>query len=341
MKNKIGRVTAAYTTDFIEPELLPLKAGEARVEIKASLICGSDLHIYKDRHPAVKLPVTIGHEFSGIVTETAADVNNVKAGDRVVVEPNITCGFCDACKHGNYGYCENINFYYRRGDGALAKFFTGRADRMYILPESISFEKAALTEPLAVAVHSVKRAGISLGDNVLVIGAGAVGIMTAAVCRKLGAKNVVISDYSECRLDMIKELADVRTVLASKESIPDIINELSGGKGFDKSFECVGLEATLNQAISSVRSNGLVTVVGIFEEPMVKIDASLFAKKELRIQGSQGYCWDFEDSIQLLKEIPFEKMITHRFPLEKLNEALACAGDISQNSIKVCVHPGD
>ena len=339
MKNRIGRVIAANTIDFIQGELSPLKDNEARIKIKASLICGSDLHIYKDRHPAVKLPVTIGHEFTGDIIETGKAVKNVKTGDRVVVEPNITCGECEACKRGNYGYCENINFYYRCGDGALAEYFTGRADRMYLLSDDISYEKGSLTEPLAVAVHSVKRAGISLGEKVIVLGAGAIGIMIAAICKRLGAKDVIISDFSKHRLELAKELGATRTVLASEENVVDIVKEYSQGKGFEKAFECVGLEKTLNDAIACVRTNGLVTNVGIFEEPLIKIDASLFVKKELRLQGSQGYCWDFEDALQLLQEMPFEKMITHRFPLEKLEEALKTAGDISKNSVKVCINP--
>lgn len=339
MKNKIGRVIAANTVDFMETDLSGLNAGEVRLKIEASLICGSDLHIYKDRHPAVKLPVTIGHEFTGTVLETGADVRNLKAGDRVVVEPAITCGVCEACRRGQYGYCENINFTYRRGDGAMAKYFSGRADRMYLLPDDVGFEKGALTEPLAVAIHAVKRAGVSLGDKVVVIGAGAIGIMIAAVCKKLGAKAVVISDYSEYRLEMAGELGADRTVLASKENLEDVVKSCSGGKGFEKAFECVGLEDTLNQAIACVRTNGLVTDVGIFEKPKIQIDASLFVKKELRLQGSQGYCWDFDDALQLLTEMPFEKMITHRFSLERLDEAIKTAGDISKKSVKVCVNP--
>jgi len=339
MINKIGRVKAAKTIDFMETELPDLKEGEARVKIEASMICGSDLHIFKDRHPSVKLPVTIGHEFSGMVLETGKNVEKIKKGDRVVVEPSVICGTCEACRHGNYGYCENISFTYRCGDGAMAKYFTGQADRMYLLPDTISCEKGALTEPLAVAVHGVKRAALTLGDTVAVIGAGAIGIMVAVICKRLGAKTVIISDYSKYRLEMARELGIDRTVLASEENLTDVVKDYSRGKGFKKAFECVGLEAALHQAIECVCANGLVTIVGIFEKPQIQIDASLFVKKELRIQGSQGYCWDFEDALQLLQEIPFEKLITHRYPLEQLEDAIRVAGDISKNSIKVCINP--
>lgn len=339
MKNRIGRIISAKAVDFIEREIPELDGHQVLIRIKASYICGSDLHIYKDRHPAVKPPVTIGHEFAGEVVKTGALVSSVKIGDRVTVEPVVACGTCSACKHGDYGYCENISFTYRCGDGAMADYFVGKDERVYKLPDGMSYEEGALTEPMAVALHAVKRADVRLGDKVVVIGAGAIGIFVAAICRYLGAAQVVVSDFSEFRLAVAGQMGATRTVCASKENLEEAISGMSDGKGFDKAFECVGMEETFNQAVRSVRTNGLVTDIGIFEKQQVSFDASLLVKKEIRIQGSQGYCWDFEDAIRLVRDLKVKPLITHRFPLERLKEAFDTVLSIDSNAIKVCLIP--
>ncbi len=339
MKNRIGRITSAKAVDFIEREIPELDGHQVLIRIKASYICGSDLHIYKDRHPAVKPPVTIGHEFAGEVVKTGAMVSNVKIGDRVTVEPVVACGTCSACRHGDYGYCENISFTYRCGDGSMADYFVGKDERVYKLPDGMSYEEGALTEPMAVALHAVKRADVRLGDKVVVIGAGAIGIFVAAICRYMGAAQVVVSDFSEFRLAVAGQMGATRTVCASKENLEEAISGMSDGKGFDKAFECVGMEQTFNQAVRSVRTNGLVTDIGIFEKQQVSFDASLLVKKEIRIQGSQGYCWDFEDAIRLVRDLKVKPLITHRFPLERLQEAFDTALSIDSNAIKVCLIP--
>ncbi|MDO5422652.1 MAG: alcohol dehydrogenase catalytic domain-containing protein [Eubacteriales bacterium] len=339
MENKMGRIFEKEKVDFLWQEVPEPGEKEVLLKIEASLICGSDLHIFRDRHPSVQLPVTVGHEFSGTVLKTGSGVKKFREGDRVVVEPAIPCGQCAACKRGNYGYCENLTFTYRCGHGAMAPYFVGAEDRMYHLPDEVSFEKGALAEPLAVAVHAVKRADIRMGDCVAITGAGAIGIMIASICRKLGAREVVISDFSPERLKMAKELGATRTVLASEENLEEVVAGLSHGAGFEKAFECVGLEATFRQLLNCMKVNGLVTDVGIFEKPLIQMDVSCLVKKELRIQGAQGYCWDFEDALQLLTELPYEKLITHHFPLEDLQTALETAGNPKSGAIKVCITP--
>lgn len=339
MKNRLGRIASAKSIDFIEREIHALGEHQVLIRIKASFICGSDLHIYKDKHPAVKPPVTIGHEFAGEVVKTGSGVSNVKTGDRVTVEPVVACGKCIACRHGEYGYCENISFTYRRGDGAMADYFVGNDDRVYKLPDGMPYEEGALTEPMAVALHAVKRSDIRLGDRVVIVGAGAIGIFVAAICRYLGAAQVVVSDFSEFRLDAARQMGATRTVCASKENLEDVIGGMSGGKGFDKAFECVGMEQTFNQAVRSVRTNGLVTDIGIFENREIAFNASILVRKEIRIQGSQGYCWDFDDAIRLVGELKVGPLITHRFPLDRLKEAFDTVLSPDSNAIKVCLIP--
>jgi 2-desacetyl-2-hydroxyethyl bacteriochlorophyllide A dehydrogenase len=339
MINRMGRVPEALKIDFLKKEAISPKGHEVLLKIKASCICGSDLHIYRNRHPSVKLPVTIGHEFSGEVLETGDKVTGVQEGDRVVVEPAINCGICEACRRGEYNFCENLKFTYREGHGAMADYFTGTEEHIFKLPPEISWEEGALAEPLSVALHACRRAQVSLGDKVLIIGAGPIGIMIAAVSKRMGAKEVVISDVREFRLKAALNLGATRSVCAGKEDLNKVISDLSGHKGFDIAFECVGTEATLKEAMELVKNNGLVIDVGIFEKTDITIDASLYVKKELRLKGAQGYCFDFPYALWLLGEIPFRQLVTHRFKLEDLHEAMKTAVNPEADAIKVCIFP--
>jgi len=337
--NRVGRVVAPGVVDFLTREVKEPGPRQVVVKIAASAICGSDLHIFKGKHPSAPLPVTIGHEFSGEVVATGSAVTKVKSGDRVTVEPVLTCGECSACRTGNYGYCERISFTYRNGDGAMADYITVDEVSLYKLPEHLSYDAGALIEPLSVATHAVRRAGIELGEKVLVIGAGAIGLRVAALCRRRGATEVAVVDFSPKRLAMALELGATTVVNPSVQSVEEAVKELTGGTGFDKSFECVGLEVTFNQAMMALRKNGLATIVGIFEQPLITIPATRFITHEIKVQGSQGYCWDFPVALEMSKSIDLEKLITHRFPLEELQQALETSIDRDSGSIKIVLHP--
>lgn len=339
-ETRVGRVSAPETVDFITRDLGEPAADEVIVKVKASAICGSDLHIYKGKHPSVALPATIGHEFSGDVAAVGSDVKNIAVGQRVTVEPCIVCGVCDACRHGDYGYCEQISFTYRNGDGAMADYVKVKSPYVYPLPDHMSYEAGALIEPLSVATHAVRRADIRLGENVLVIGAGAIGILVAALCRASGAGEVVVVDYSENRLRLAAEMGATRTVNPGMgERVEDVVREITLGKGIDKSIECVGREATFTQAMECLRRGGLATIVGIFEEPQININAMRFINYEIRVQGAQGYCWDFPIALKMSREIDLEKLVTHAFPLEALSQALKTCFDRSAGSVKVILKP--
>ena len=201
LQNRVGQVYEPFKTRFLERTIQALDPDEVLVKVRASAICGSDLHIARGLHPSAPLPVTIGHEFSGDVAAVGGGVSNVAPGARVTVEPCITCGQCDACRHGEYSYCENISFTYRRGDGAMADYVVVKAPYVYELPQELSYEAGALIEPLSVATHAVRRAQVGLGETVLIVGAGAIGMMAGAICRRCGAAQVIIADLSDQRLE--------------------------------------------------------------------------------------------------------------------------------------------
>ncbi len=339
LTNKIGRVIEPGIVDFLTRTVEKPKGNQILVKIVSSSICGSDLHIFKGKHPSAPLPVTIGHEFSGDVIAVGEDVSKISVGDRVTVEPCIVCGECVACKTGNYGYCENISYTYRKGDGAMANYITVLEPYVYKLPDDMSYDEGALIEPLSVATHAVRRADIKLGEKVIILGSGAIGLLIAALCKKSGAVEIVVVDFSDARLNMALEMGATRTINPQKEDVYEVVKTLTDGFGMDKSFECVGLEATFLQAMMSIKKNGLATIIGIFENPNITIPATRFITHEIKVQGAQGYCWDFPIALSVAKTIPLEKLVTHKFKLEQLQEGLETCLNREKNAIKVLIEP--
>jgi Threonine dehydrogenase and related Zn-dependent dehydrogenases len=339
--NKIGRVVEPGKVDFINREIAPLGPGQVLVKIVSSSICGSDLHIFKGKHPSVSLPVTIGHEFSGEVVEVGSGVKAVSVGDRVTVEPVVVCGKCEQCRHGNYGYCENISFTYRNGDGAMAEYIAVLEPYVYKLPDYLSYDAGALMEPLAVATHAVRRADIKLGEKVLVIGGGAIGTLVAALCRRNGAGEVAIVDFSSKRLKLALEFGATIAINPREDgvTVEEAVEKLTNGTGMDKTFDCVGSESTFVQAMMTLRKNGLATIVGISENPQIQIPVSRFVTHEIKVQGSQGYCWDFPIALKVAKELDIERMVSHRFKLDELQQALETCMDRESGAVKVIIKP--
>jgi threonine dehydrogenase-like Zn-dependent dehydrogenase len=309
------------------------------IAIKAASVCGGDLHIFKGKHPSAPLPMSLGHELAGEVISLGEEVTSISCGDRVTVEPVLVCGDCPPCRSGVYGYCDNLSYHYRKGQGAMADYFVVDQRYVYKLPAHLSYEAGALIEPLAVAVHAVKRANIGLGDKAVIIGAGPIGILIAAVCKAAGARDIIISDISEARLACAASMGATRTVNSRNESVVDVVREITGGRGIGRSFECAGREETFIQAMSCLCKGGKATMVGIFEQPKIEIPASIFVSQEITVQGSQGYCWDFDTALALTSSIDLGKLVSHVFPLADVDKAMKTALDPEAKAIKVILKP--
>ncbi len=196
-----------------------------------------------------------------------------------------------------------------------------------------------MIEPLAVAVHAVRRADIKLGETVLILGAGAIGLLITAVCRLAGAADIIVVDFAADRLAAAKAYGATCTVCPPEDNTAAAVASVTGGKGVDKSFECVGREATFTDAIMNLKKNGLATVVGIFEQPHITVDASHFVTHEIKVQGAQSYCWDFPIALELAPRIDLKRLITHEFPLAELDKAFETCFDRAAGAIKVILKP--
>jgi len=339
LMNRIGEIDVPFHAHFLSRKIEKLAADEVLIRVRASAICGSDLHIVRGKHPSAPLPVTIGHEFSGDIAAVGSEVTKFKPGMRVTVEPCVVCGTCDACRHGDYGYCENISYLYRNGNGAMADYVIAKEPYVYLLPDYLSYETGALIEPLSVATHAVRRADIRLGDRVLVIGDGAIGLLIAAMCSRSGASQIIVGGHSDKRLSVASELGATDCVNTHNEDLETAVSRITEGRGVDKSFECVGKQICFHQAIRTLRHDGTATIVGIYEDQDLNFAPARLVTHELHLQGTQGYCWDFPIAIAAARDIALERLITHRFPLSALQTALDTALDRSCDAIKILLLP--
>lgn len=307
-------------------------------------VCGSDLHFYRGELP---LPpgTCMGHEMSGEIAEVGPGVDDFRPGDRVCVEPLLVCGRCQYCRGGEYQLCRQRQLLGAPLQGGFARYVQVPAYCVYRLPDAVDLEVGSLIEPLAVAVHGLRLAGLSMGDRLLVLGAGAIGLMAVAAAREMGAASVVASGrYSHQR-----EAALALGAEAAVEESEEALRELSGSawdSPFDLVVEAVGGHAdTLSQAVSQARFGGRVAVLGLFTQP-VTLNAMSVMLKEMRLVGAMTYGragtrsdFDLALDIAARRAETLRSLVTHRFPVERTAEAFETAADKKTGSIKVSVLP--
>ncbi len=332
-------VTQPGKVEIREVPIPTLGDSDVLIKVRAVALCGSDVHIFKGKHPAVTLPVPVGHEIAGEVAEVGTGVTKVKPGDRVTVEPVIVCGECHYCQRGDYHLCANISFQYRQGQGGLTTDFVAPERWVHLLPGDLSYSAGALIEPLAVAVHAVRLAKLQATNSVAIFGAGAIGLLILQVARAMETGKVFITDIRDARLNAALGFGASGAFNSSKWDVVEKIIESTGGLGVQHAFEAVGLEITLKQALQSLKKGGRVILVGLFEDEQIGVPANLFVQKEISLTGSQGYHWDFQRAIELVQHgmIDLEKMITHQFQLEQTQIAFETLIDQNQNAIKVTI----
>ena len=339
----MGIVTQPGIIEFQERPMPDLGSHDVRVKVKAVSICGSDLHIFKGKHPAAPLPVPVGHEISGVVDSIGSEVTKLKTGDRVAIEPVIACGVCHFCQRGQYHLCTQISFQYRVGQGGFTPYFFVSEAWAHRLPDNVSYAEGALVEPLSVAVHAVRKSGLGMGDSSAIFGAGAIGLLLLQLVRLSGAGDTFVVDVQERRLQMASELGATHVLNNLRSDTLEEIIAHTAGLGVDFAFEAVGLEVTLVQSLVALKKGGAAVLVGLFEQPEINIPANIFVQKEIKLLGSQGYCWDFQTALTLLEEgqISLKRMITHEYPLDQLQDAFDTLMDPQAGAIKIVINMGD
>jgi len=321
-----------------------MQSGQVIVRVRSCGICGSDLHVFSGDLPPA--PVCPGHEISGEVVDVAPDVRGVCAGERVAVEPLVTCRRCAYCQTGDYQLCARFKLLGMMVDGGFAEYVRIPAYAAFRLPAAVDFEVGALAEPLAVGVHALRLARMRLGDRVLVLGAGTIGLLCVAAAQAAGASDIWITARHPHQQDAARLLGathifggwdgDAGLSAASSECPPDIVIETVGGQA-----------STIDQALSLVRPAGTVAVLGVFTG-MATVNPMLLMAREIRLIGSNTYGRsgpraDFDVALDMLAGDPerFRRLITHRVPLTGITAGFETAADKRSHSIKVAVRPAD
>ncbi|GMR35350.1 hypothetical protein PMAYCL1PPCAC_05545, partial [Pristionchus mayeri] len=332
----------------LEQREIPVaKKGELLIRVHTVSICGSDVHFLRNGHIGpfvVKAPMILGHETSGTVEVVGDGVEGFAPGDRVAIEPGIPCRMCFQCKSGSYNMCPHVRFFATPPDhGSLTRFIAHPADFCFKLPSSVSYEEGALIEPLSVGLHACRRGGIALGQKVLVLGAGPIGLLSAMATLSHGVSSVVITDINEERLALAKECGVHHAVnvkgLSPVEVREQVLAAL-GGQEPDASIECTGVGSSTETAIMTVRSGGVVVLVGVSSD---RVDLPIVAAtvREVDLRGMFRYRNCYPTALELVasKKIDLSKLTRAHYTLEQTIEAFERAqkGDVE----KVFIHCAD
>ncbi len=295
--------------------------GQVQIRVSHCGICGTDLHIFHGRMDhRVRVPQVIGHEMSGIVEAAGAGVS-WRPGDRVTVRPLDHCGDCPACRAGHSHICQRLKFIGIDSPGALQGLWTVPAHTLHRLPENLSFEQAALIEPVAVACHDVRLGEVKEAEYVVVQGAGPIGLLVALVAKSRGAR-VVVSEVNPFRLSLARELG-LGAVDPREANLVEMVERETGGAGADVVFEVSGSRSAAELMTKLPRTRGRIVVVAIFSEP-AQVDLFRFFWRELRLIGARVYePEDFERAIALAAsgQLPLDRVITRVVPLNAVGSA--------------------
>jgi len=311
-----------WLEDVPEPEV---GHNDVLIEVSKTAICGTDIHIYQWDDWAKKtipVPMAVGHEFSGRIVEVGSEVRGLEPGDRVSAEGHITCGVCRNCRAGRRHLCINTVGVGVNRPGAFAEYISVPAFNVFKLPDAITDDMAAILDPLGNATHTALSFDL-VGEDVIITGAGPIGIMAVAICRYAGARHVVITDVNDYRLDLARQMGASRTLNVSRDSIDDAMQSLGMTEGFDVGMEMSGQPSALRELLRVMHHGGNVALLGIPPEDTA-IDWNQVIFKGLVVKGIYGRemfeTW-YKMASMLQSGLDVGPIITHHFALADYSEA--------------------
>ncbi|MFV1918851.1 zinc-binding dehydrogenase [Sphingomonas sp. MJ1 (PH-R8)] len=335
MKAALKTAEGTFAVTEVERPILPA-SNFVLARVRVAGICGTDLRHWKKQEPELECHI-MGHELAGEVVEVGEGVTNVKPGDRVVIETVMGDGVCDYCRIQRYNVCEHLydvrTQYVSR---AYGEYVAGPAEKFYKLPDHVSFEEASLIDTFSVCLHAQHLSGLGINDRVAVIGAGPIGLGQMMLAKASGA-DVIICDVVESALELARELGADAVVNSATEDAVERVKAFTGGRGVDIVFECAGGESmpqTLPQATRMVRRAGKVVIVGGFDagEIAIPLEWQRIQMSEIQLIPSASFAMHqiYREQGMVLDliakgRIDVKKLITHRFPLDRINEAFDTA----------------
>ncbi|ACK53303.1 MAG TPA: L-threonine 3-dehydrogenase [Thauera aminoaromatica] len=321
-------------TSVEKPEVGP---NDVLIKIKKTAICGTDIHIWKWDEWAQKtipVPMHVGHEYVGVIAEMGQEVRGFKIGDRVSGEGHITCGFCRNCRAGRRHLCRNTVGVGVNRAGAFAEYLAIPAVNAFKIPDDISDDLAAIFDPFGNATHTALSFNL-VGEDVLITGAGPIGIMAVAIARHVGARHVVITDVNDHRLELARKMGATRAVNVSRENLADVKTELHMVEGFDVGLEMSGVPSAFTSMLEHMNHGGKIALLGI-PPSNTAIDWNQVIFKGLEIKGIYGRemfeTW-YKMVAMLQSGLDLSPIITHHYPVEEFKTGFETM--LSGNSGKV------
>ena len=297
--------------------------GEVLVEVKACGICGSDVHGMDGSSGRRMPPLIMGHEAAGVIAEVGQGVEGWAKGERVTFDSTVYCGDCHFCRAGKINLCDRrrvlgVACEEFRQEGAFAECVAVPARILYRIPEGVSFEHAAMVEPISVAVHAVNRTPVRLNDTAVVIGAGVIGLLVVQALRAAGCGRIIAVDLSPTRLELAGELGADEVLRSDEVDVVEAVRERTGGRGADIAVEAVGIDQTVRTAVDCVRKGGAVTLVGNVS-PRVELLLQAAVTRELSLYGSAASCGEYPDCLDLMQRgtVRVEAIISAVAPLSE------------------------
>ena len=332
-------MTAPGKIEFREIETPAPKAGEVLVRIMKIGVCGSDIHVWHGEHPFTSYPVTQGHEVSGEIAALGADVEGFEVGQKVTIQPQVVCGKCYPCRHGKYNLCESLKVMGFQTTGVASEYFAVAAEKVTLLPQEMSFDEGAMIEPLAVAVHAVRKFGGINGMRVAVLGAGPIGILVAQAAKGMGAESVLITDVSALRLEKAKQCGVDYCVNTRETDFGAALVSAFGPDKADVIYDCAGNDVTMGQAIRDARKGSTIILVAVFAG-MAKVDLAVLNDHELDLNTTMMYRnEDYIEAIALVRagRVDLKPLISKHFAFKDYAEAYRYIDENRETTMKVII----
>jgi len=330
---------------LVEGEIAPPGPGEVQVRVDSVGICGSDIHSYAEGgvgDSPCRYPMVLGHEPAGTVVRLGEGTSGWVEGDRAALEPAIYCYHCEFCRTGHHNICANIRFLSTPGDpGFFREYVNLPARNLLGIPKTLSFDHATIVEPLAVALHSMAFTDLRPGDDVAVIGAGPIGLLTVACLKLAGAGRIWAIEPAPHRREMAMQMGATVAIDPSAVDPAQHILGDTGQRGVDVAIDCAAKKHTTNWAIRAVRNGGRVLLTGIHSDVLVPMEVSPMRRKELAIFNVRRSNHESEQALDMLVQHAelFAPLVTHARPMERIAEAFSIAEHYADGVGKLVVRP--
>ena len=340
-KMKVAVMNGIGEMGFLERDIPKAKDDEVLVKLEYVGICGSDLHYYETGRIGdyiVEPPFVLGHEPGGIVVEVGNNVNHLKVGDKVALEPGKTCGHCEFCRTGRYNLCPEVIFFATPPvDGVFQEYVAHQADLCFKLPEGVSTLEGALIEPLAVGFHSAIQGEAKCGQTAVVMGAGCIGLVTMMALKAMGVSNVYVVDIMQKRLDKALELGATGVINGMEKNAVEAVMELTNGAGCDLVIETAGTEITT--AIKMAKKGTNVVLVGYSKSGEMTLPMSLVLDKELTFKTVFRYRHIYPMAIEAVANgsINLKGIVTNEFNLDDVQNAMDYSVNNKADIVKAVV----